>query len=1041
MKPESQSQITLSITQSKAKMYEYNVPLNEHINPTIDPKRLFPLTVGILGDLAANISDGTLTELEVEELRNSLPFSARFFDSFVETRLDSENNDYIRLLGATAYYLCDLPGSSNVIAKKLNNNNANPFLGLLGLENLLVWLLLIKEFPASFPELQDSPYRIFIETIRSSFLEFTRTGIQIDSVVEATSQLKLIAYDIGTPRELLITDLITAVIYKRIENSTWICLPRYSELPVSVWTSAIQKNTFVKELWPAQHLLGRQGVFRGRSAVIQMPTSAGKTKATEIIIRSTFLSNRALLAVIIAPFRALCHEIRQGLLKAFQNENIFVDELSDVLQMDLSIDRYLMGQQILVSTPEKFNYVLRHEPRLAQNIGLIIYDEGHQFDNGNRGITFELLLTALKSRIPESAQTVLISAVISNARQIAQWLIGDNAETVEGAQLIPTFRSIGFSTTASRGRNINFVNPNDPDEISFFLPRIFIGHPLSRRRTFPNFSRGREIALFLGLKLVPQGSVAIFSGTKVSVTKMCETIVKAYANGLSAPSPKEYSNSTEVEKLKQLHDLNLGEDSPTAKCAQLGIFAHHNNVPHGLRLSIEYAIKESLAKFVICTSTLAQGVNLPIRYLIVTSVYQGEEQISVRDFQNLIGRSGRSGIHTEGSILFADPAIYDERNRNFVGRRKWEQIKELLDPSKSEKCESKLLSLFEPLYSFDRQNQIELNISILVDIYLEGQVRLRSWIEELAGQLATQNFNASGLQFQIEQKLNIISAIESYLMANSEPDRAELEKEAVINLAKGTLAYFLANDAQKTQIEELFLILARNIETYIPEVSARIIFGKTMYGVPDSLAILRWLEEHSAELNQERPPLELLTFLWPLVADNIHNNSFKKCNQPLALLTLLLSWVEGKSYHQLFIDLTSSGAKLIAGQQLRSYKIDHIVDICENGLAYEGILVFGALIELIPTLHLENIGFLISQLQLLQKRLKYGLPNEISIILYELGFADRIVAIDLSTLLSDALPEKNAVKLALRARREEVFEKLNLYPRYFSEVYENQVAT
>ena len=65
-------------------------------------------------------------------------------------------------------------------------------------------------------------------------------------------------------------------------------------------------------------------------------------------------------------------------------------------------------------------------------------------------------------------------------------------------------------------------------------------------------------------------------------------------------------------------------------------------------------MKEGLVRFVVCTSTLAQGVNLPIRYLIVTSVYQGKEQIKVRDFHNLIGRAGRAGMHTEGSILFAD---------------------------------------------------------------------------------------------------------------------------------------------------------------------------------------------------------------------------------------------------------------------------------------------------------------------------------------------------------------------------------------------------
>ena len=91
------------------------------------------------------------------------------------------------------------------------------------------------------------------------------------------------------------------------------------------------------------------------------------------------------------------------------------------------------------------------------------------------------------------------------------------------------------------------------------------------------------------------------------------------------------------------------------------------------------------ARFVICTSTLAQGVNLPIRYLLVTSVYQGAERIKVRDFHNLIGRAGRAGMHTEGSILFADADVYDGRNRN-NDKWRWKQVKELLEPSNSEPC-------------------------------------------------------------------------------------------------------------------------------------------------------------------------------------------------------------------------------------------------------------------------------------------------------------------------------------------------------------------
>ena len=64
------------------------------------------------------------------------------------------------------------------------------------------------------------------------------------------------------------------------------------------------------------------------SAIVQMPTSAGKTKATEVIIRSAFLSARITLVDNRGPFPALCHEIKDNLVKAFQGEQIIVDELT-----------------------------------------------------------------------------------------------------------------------------------------------------------------------------------------------------------------------------------------------------------------------------------------------------------------------------------------------------------------------------------------------------------------------------------------------------------------------------------------------------------------------------------------------------------------------------------------------------------------------------------------------------------------------------------------------------------------------------------------
>jgi len=120
----------------------------------------------------------------------------------------------------------------------------------------------------------------------------------------------------------------------------------------------------------------------------------------EIIIRSAFLSGRTNTAVVIAPFRALCHEIKYSLAASFSAEDVQVKELSDSFQTDylaefdelfgLNIER---PPSIVVMTPEKFLYALRQDDSVVDGIGLVVYDEGHQFDSGYRGVSYELLLT------------------------------------------------------------------------------------------------------------------------------------------------------------------------------------------------------------------------------------------------------------------------------------------------------------------------------------------------------------------------------------------------------------------------------------------------------------------------------------------------------------------------------------------------------------------------------------------------------------------------------------------------------------------------
>jgi len=1043
MKPEIRSTKLLGVTRSKAKMFEYSIADEHHIEIARNPAHLFRLTISIIGDLSAAINSEDEHLETIERLQQDLIFSAQFFDAYIQSKLDQKLDTYLLLIGSASYYLCDLSGSATVLSSQLPEDS--PDLDCLYLEDLLLWLVK-ADFSTYFSE-ASSVYEHYVIGISKHLVTYYETGNNSNELIDTCNNLREFTYSSGTDRQLLFADIICAIIKKRVNDSTWKCLPQYSGLPSQRWEEVIKKDSFIKEFWPAQRLLGEQGVFKGESVVVQMPTSAGKTKSIEIIIRSAFLSERTSLAVIIAPFRALCQEICNDLIDAFSGENIIVDEPSDALQMDIDILDLFKSlgienkKQVLVLTPEKFLYILRHTPELSDHIGLLIYDEGHQFDSGTRGITYELLLSSLRQKLSHDTQTVLISAVISNAEDIGNWLNGEGSKVVAGSELLPTYRTLAFASWQDKLGRLEFVNQNEPESQEYFVPRVIEQQELQligkerKRRFFPDKTKGTDIALYFGVKLVSNGSVAIFCGQKATVASLCEKIIDTYNRGLVFPMPSESSDETEISKLHYLHISHFGENYAITKSAEIGVFAHSGNTPQGLRLAIEYAMQNNLIKFVICTSTLAQGVNLPIRYLIVTSIYQAGSRIKVRDFHNLIGRAGRAGMHTEGSIIFADPVVYDKRKSSRDNWR-WKEVKKVLNPKNSEACDSTLFSLFEPFISDDKNTTIIMEALDFVKAYINNPEQLVTLAKQIAKSHADKKFSTDGLMRQIDWKINIISTIESYLMSHLELLDGKYDVENIALLARGTLAYYLATEEQRHQIIELFQLLANNIEENIPDQAKRLVYGKTLFGVNNSIEIEQWVKENIDELNNTESDENLISLLWSLLLINIKNKTFNKCSSDKSgefYLPFVLNWMNGESFLELHNFLLQNSVYIAAGKQKRKLKLDHIVELTEGALAYEGMLVLAAVSEIVAFIEGEE-SELSFRLNGLQKRLKYGLPSKTSIILYELGFSDRVIAISLAEIIEQA-KNKNKILRNLQNKKNKVTEVLDKFPSYFEYVF------
>lgn len=991
MKLEARSKRLLGLSKSTAKLKELNISTELHPPLADDPFALLVLTIGILGQLAALTAKNEDFE-QLASLKGQLVDVAQYFDSLDGAGLLDESSIYLRVLGAAAYYLADMPGSSSVLAKEIPYEYE---LSPHRLEGVLIWILK-SDYRHDWYKQNDSYFDGAATKLVNSFYSFYEGSVTNIEVNSAALELRDLVYRAGSDRDLLFVDVICALVRVKISNSSRICLPLYSELSFDVWRDIIARANFMKELWPAQRLMGEEGILKGVSAVVQMPTSAGKSRAMELIVRSALLSGRAKLIVVVAPFRALCAEISESFKGAFAPDGVIINDLPDLNQitaLDSEFLRFLLGEKyrerskgnVLITTPEKLAYLLRHEDELATNIDLLLFDEGHQFDTGKRGVTYELLISYLRDKVSPNAQKVMISAVMANAKSIGDWLNFESGIEIQGTKLLPTVRAIGFATwpDARSGGGVQFFDQEILDVNQYYVPSLLepleIKKGKGKFRKYPDRLNSREVASYLAVKFCEFGGAAIFCGTKVIVRSVCKDLVAIFDKGTDLPLPASVGDPEEIVRLHYLASLHMG-DCDYAKAIKIGVMPHSSNIPAGLRSSVEWALSNRKASLVVCTSTLAQGVNLPIRYLLITSTFQAGNAISTRDFQNLIGRAGRSGYYTEGNIIFTDPQLFDNR-RSRAGLKKWGKVKELLNFDSAEDCLSSLKGLIEELPNPGSSINV-MDFLANPRYWLQLATKLRA---EEKDKYRKRDFDS--LIFEMNSREDRLRALESYIIAyvGDNPDASAADIEA---LAKETLAYSLSTEDEQNSIITLFVHIFDKMKALDVELYKG--YGRSLLGIDQLMLVEQWLDQNQFDLGISDSCEDALQVIWSLVLQLSNGSIGHKIMPENISLGIVLKWITGQSYREIQEYVKSSNGYYQAGKQERTVTIDNIIEFCDKFLGYEAMLYVGGVADILDAKGiLEDCA---GHLRLLQSRLKYGLSSELEVGLYAGSYPDREVA-------------------------------------------------
>lgn len=1001
------SNYMLKYQKAKAKLVEYDISKKDYPKFPLNSNELSYPIIYILSRYAESVIENNIADRE--EFSPYLVAASQYFDAAVGAKDRTIYDIDFLLSGAAAYFLSNDFGSAKVLCsefferKKPKINEPQKIIG-----NLLGYLLLNRE-------LHISNNTFTGQKVCHSLLAYYTTGKELERIQSLLSEYRKELYRSNDPMEIYYIDILYAVVIVALSKSSWRLLPEYSKLNQNLWSDYLKSQTSPKMLWPAQQLIGEKGILSGQSAIVQLPTGVGKTKSIELIIRSSFASDRTTTAIIVAPLRALCNEIANDMISAFGDE-VLVNQFSDILEDDFSLELFQSHKaKILICTPEKLSYIIHHSTYLLEEIGLYIFDEGHMFDDESRGPIYELLISEIKGYILNKGQIVLLSAVLSNAEQIQGWLLGEAGVLASDPKIKSTPKTIGF---ASRTKDIHYYS-DDATQEDFYIPRSIEvvelqKHPRERKpRYFPELTDAKDIAIYYANRLCKNGGAAIFANRTSIVRTVISRIIELKDRGYNLTEIKENSDTEEMNRLSRLISDYYGSQHPYAIACHLGVVPHYSNLPNGLRLAIEHAFRNKALCLVVCTSTLAQGVNIPIKYLFMTGFMLARNSMQVRSFQNLMGRTARSGMYTEGSVIVTDPQLFDNRNnRHHGGNYKWNNCIKMFDSSAAEPCGSSILSLVQDI-DVDYETKVS---GIKVARYIIAHYNEIDCFEQCASKLTAvlhkkhPQKSANNIVKSMMNRKATVETIENHLCFIFSNDENADKNSVASDICKRTLAYFMANDEEKDLLEKIFDVIALKISLLN---HCRIInYARTMVGIDLSLQIEEWINEN--HLTQQNYTDKQLVEM--LISFFLKTHTIKK---GINFFTdICQMWLDGCS----FVEMSERTLVSIAD----------VEDICSKSLSYELSFFVGNIIDVIEINDEDSVDPS-PTLLLLQQRIKYGVKTETAVSICEKIFNDRFLANLLADEIGHDSIKIDKIKGAVKLHKENILIILSAYPTYFSE--------
>jgi len=439
----------------------------------------------------------------------------------------------------------------------------------------------------------------------------------------------------------------------------------------------------IVELYPPQADCVQRGMLEGKNLLVSIPTASGKTLIAEMAMHTHVAKKGKCLYIV--PLKALASEK----FDEFEGKGVRIGiATGDFDRRDDSLGR----NDVIVATSEKVDSLLRNRARWIHDITLVVVDEIHLIDSENRGPTLEMVIAKLRNQNP-AIQVIGLSATIGNPQLLAGWL---DAELVTS-----TWRPVDLRQGVFWNNRIHFREGDRPV-----------------RQVSKNYE---DLNLCLDT-IAEGGQCLVFVSSRRNAeafAKRAAVAIKREDNELTACSDR-LGATAETEMAKSL-----------ALCVAKGSAFHHAGLSRDERRIVEEGFRKGLIKCISSTPTLAAGLNLPARRVIIRDYLrfaagEGMQPIAASEYHQMAGRAGRPRLdpYGEAVLIAKDEGQVDELFERYIEAPAEDVHSKIAEPSA---LYTHVLSLIAAGFTGTRHELTEfMNRSFYVHEHRQGRLMHRA---------------------------------------------------------------------------------------------------------------------------------------------------------------------------------------------------------------------------------------------------------------------------------------------------------------------------